>query len=300
MYISKQKGDFTVLFLAPFTFFLSLLLSFSVRAISLNIGVVDLPDFRRKLHTSPVPRLGGVAFSLAFFTSIALKSVGGGGLHPLDSALLCAGGLSLLFGAADDFFDLSPLWKLCFQLICAVCASFILPQIYPFWLSIPFTVLMMNAYNFIDGLDGLSASISLTSLLFISLSSFIFLNTPIEITPILLFFAILGFLPLNVHPATLYMGESGSSTTGLSIALIILSMPAPLALLSLAFSLVPLFDTLLAVPRRILQGKSPFSADKGHFHHKLIALGMSHPAATTFLLLLANFLSILALTFALS
>ena len=285
-------------FLVNFAFLLSISLSFTVRALSRRAGVLDFPDFSRKLNTSPIPRLGGVAFFLAFFTSVALNGAVSGGLSALDSALLSVGGLSLLFGTADDFFDLTPLWKLSFQLICALCAALILPQICPFWLSIPFTVLMMNAYNFIDGLDGLATSLSLTSLFFISLSSLIFLNTGIGITPILLFFALLGFLPLNAHPATLYMGESGSSTIGLSISLITLSLPAPLALLSLAFSLIPLFDVLSAVPRRIMQGRSPFCADKEHLHHKLLSLGMSHPAATTLLLLLSNSLSLLSLALA--
>ena len=288
-----------MIFLVAFALLLSLLLSLAIRRLSLCTGVVDLPDFRRKLHTSPVPRLGGVAFFLAFFVSLVAKNWLFGSFSELDSVLIAAGGLSLLFGAIDDFFDLSPLHKLCLQLVCAATAALLLPEIYPIRVSIPFIILMMNAYNFIDGLDALAASLSLSSLIFISLSSLVFFNTGMGITPLLLFFSLLGFLPLNLHPASLYMGESGSATLGLSIAVITLSLPAPSALLSLSFSLIPIFDAVAAVPRRILLGRSPFAADKGHIHHKLLSLGVTHPTATALLALLSLILSLASLSTAL-
>lgn len=218
-----------------------------------------------------------------------------GGFSKLDSALIFSGGLSLLFGAADDFFDLSPLWKLSLQLVSAASALPILPVRYPTAVSLSFIILMMNAYNFIDGLDGLATSLSLSSLLFISLSCLLFLNTGMGVIPILLFFALLGFLPLNLHPASLYMGETGSSTLGLTISLITLTLPPPTALLSLAFSLIPIIDTLLAVPRRLFAGRSPFLADRGHIHHRLLDLGVSQVAATTLLLILSILLSVTAI-----
>ena len=250
-----------MLFSAALAFTLALALSLSIRRLSLGAGVVDIPDFCRKLNTSPIPRLGGVAFFLAYFTSLAVMGAMSEGLSALDSTLIFSGGLSLLFGAADDFFDLSPLEKLALQLLCASSALLLLPMRYPTALSLLFIILMMNAYNFIDGLDGLATSLSLSSLLFISLSCLLFLNTGMGVSPILLFFALLGFLPLNAHPASLYMGETGSSTLGLTIALITLTLPPPTALLSLAFSLIPIIDTLLAVPRRLFAGRSPFLAD---------------------------------------
>ena len=287
-----------MIFLIPLTLLLSLLLSIAIRRLSLRTGVVDLPDFRRKLHTLPVPRLGGVAFFLAFYSALIAKGCLFGSFSELDSALISAGGLSLLFGAIDDFFDLLPLRKLCLQLVSASSAALLLPEIYPIRLSIPFIVLMMNAYNFIDGLDALAASLSLSSLLFISLSSLMFFNTGMGITPVLLLFSLLGFLPLNLHPASLYMGESGSATLGLSIAVITLSLPLPAALLSLSFSLIPIFDAVAAVPRRILLGRSPFSADKGHIHHRLLSLGVAQPTATAVLALLSLLLSFTSLSLA--
>ena len=254
-----------------------------------------MPDFRRKLNTSPVPRLGGIGFFLSFFTVLIIKGVALYGFSPLDISLLLAGGLSLLFGAVDDFFDLTPLCKLTLQIICAVCAMSLAPQTYPIYLALPFVLLMMNAYNFIDGLDALAASLSLSSLLFISLSALLFLNTGMGVTPLLLFFSVLGFIPLNAHPASLYMGECGSSTLGVSIAVIMLSLPPPLLLLAVSFSIIPIFDALVAIPRRLLCGRSPFSADRGHLHHRLLSLGVSHPAAVNFLLLLSVLLSLISI-----
>ena len=277
---------------------LSFLLSLTVKRLSTAARVLDMPDFRRKLNTVPVPRLGGVAFFLAFFISLALKSAYFGEVSATDVTLLCSGGLSLLFGAADDFFDLAPAQKLLFQALSAALVTVILPTPYPAFITIPLVILMMNAYNFIDGLDGLAAGLSLSSLLFFALVSVIFLHTGMGLTPILLFFALIGFLPLNAHPARLYMGEAGSSTLGLTLAVLTLSLPTPYSLLSLAFSLIPLFDAVSAVPRRLLRGRSPFAPDRGHLHHRLLSLGLSHPAAAGLLVSLSVILSITAILIA--
>lgn len=287
-----------MIFIFGFAFSLSLLLSLAVRRLSLGTGAVDLPDFRRKLNTVPVPRLGGVAFFLAFFLSLALNSLFGTGFSASDSAIVSACGVSLLFGVADDFFNLGAWAKLMLQIASALFALTMLPISAPLVPSLAFTVLMMNAYNFIDGLDGLCVGQSLCALLFTALIPLLFLNTGMGLTPILLFFSLLGFLPLNAHPASLYMGECGSATLGLALAMMTLSLPDELGLLAVAFSLIPLFDTLSAPIRRILRGRSPIAPDRGHLHHRLLSLGHSQITATSLLTLLSLALSLTALLIA--
>lgn len=277
-------------------FLLSLLLSRATLAISSRVGVMDMPDFGRKLNTSPVPRLGGVAFFTVFFALLPAWQVILSEEHALLPALMCGGGLSLLFGAADDFFNLRPIKKLLLQALTAAVTVALLPSysIHP-TVAFFFIVLMMNAYNLSDGIDGLCVGLSLSSLLFLSIRNLLLFNTGCGQTPLLLFFSLLGFLPFNAHPARLYMGESGSATLGFSIAIFTISTPSELVLPSALFSFLPLFDALLAFIRRPLSGRSPFAADREHLHHKLIDRGLSCPAAAGALSLLSILISSVAL-----
>ena len=271
-------------------FLLSLTLCSATLACSARARVVDLPDFKRKVNTVPIPRLGGVGFFIAFFIALGTKILFLSSATPLESSLLFAGGLSLLFGAADDFFPLSPLQKLsCQSVISALGVSLLVPGDSPqlFAGGLLYSVFLMNAFNLIDGLDGLCCGISLSSLLMLAAVDLLILNTGGGICAIFLFFALLGFLPLNVHPAKLYMGDSGSMTLGLSIALISVYYSTGGFHLSAAFFFIPVFDTVLSVFRRVFSGRSPFSADRGHIHHVLLDSGFSHQGTVNLLLILS-------------
>ena len=275
-------------------FLISFLLSRGVLFASERAGVVDMPDFRRKVNSYPIPKLGGIAFFIAFFSVLTPLASPSGINSALLSALLCGGGMSLLFGAADDFFDLPPTVKLLSQTAVASVSLLLLeggraPSPLPF----VFIVFMMNAYNLLDGLDGLCASVSLSSLLFFALSDLVLFNTGVGYAAILLFFALLGFLPYNAPPARLYMGECGAATLGLSISLFALHAPTSAILPQILFSFLPVCDTLYAFLRRSIAGRSPFSADRGHLHHRLLDRGLSHCAAVNVLLLLSISVSLI-------
>ncbi len=281
-----------------FAFFLSLLLSYVIMHASIRVGALDMPDFRRKVNTVPIPRLGGVAFFIAFFCAVAVKNViFRAAPSTLELAVVSAGGLSLLFGAADDIFSLPATLKLILQAVTSAIAAMLLGISEPVYYAtaVIFCVFLMNAFNLADGLDGLCGGISLSSLLFLALADIVLFNTGGGLIAILLFFATLGFIPLNAHPAKLYMGDSGAQTLGLSIAVLSLDISRNAPLLPLFFFALPILDTVCSALRRIIAGRSPFSSDRGHFHHRLLDLGLSHAASVNLLLILSVLVSVTAL-----
>ena len=279
--------------------FLSVLFSEAVLITSSRAGVFDAPDFTRKLNTVPVPRLGGVAFFLAFFSSLVLRAyISGAPLSHLDSALISGGGTSLLFGTLDDLRPKAPFPKLAMQLAAALLSAIILlydATPLEIVLAVIYIIVLMNAYNLSDGIDGLCSGLSLSALLFLGALSLVFLNTGTAYTAILLFFSLLGFLPYNLERARMYMGDSGSQTLGLSLALISLSLGSGGIPLAPIFFALPLLDTALSIGRRLLSGRSPFSADREHIHHRLLDTGLSHSGVCSIMVLLSILLSILAL-----
>ena len=268
-------------------------------AVSSLTGALDIPDFDRKLNTVPVPRLGGVGFFVAFFISLSLKWILSGVASSAESALMLSGGLTLLLGSADDFFDLSPVVKLSFQIIISLIASAILSPseslIYVIIKSF-YILLLINAFNFIDGLDGLCVGISIASLFFFSLSDLLFLDTGMGVSAILLLFSLVGFVPFNAYPAKLYMGDAGSQTLGLSVAVFSIAYANEGVYMTPVFLLIPVADVLFAVIRRLCVGKSPFKPDRAHLHHKLLDLGLSHPGAVNLLIFISLFASLLSLS----
>lgn len=271
----------------------------AIRRISLVTGALDMPDFKRKLNTVPVPRLGGVGFFLVFALALGAKALLFGIGTNLDSALMISGGLILAVGAADDLFNLKAPIKLAFQaLATAIGAAVLLPRGDPVTLALSalYLLFLTNAFNLIDGLDGLCAGISLSSLMFLSLSYLVFLNTGVGVTPLLLFFSLLGFIPHNLHPARLYMGDSGSESLGLSIGLISLELAKSGVFISTAFFIIPIADTVTAIARRLIRGRSPLRADREHLHHKLLDFGISHSAAACAMLVATVAFSLISLT----
>ena len=293
-----------------FTFFVAFLFSLAatpmVRNLALRHGLVDFPS-TRKVHTRAVPRIGGVAIFASFFFALFLLFL----LRDQSSAagLICHDsripgfvlGAVIIFalGLYDDIKSLSAVPKFLGQVIAALMAYSwglkITLVSMPFGgglelgiFSLPLTlfwfVLVINAINLIDGLDGLAAGIGLfvcLAMLFICAA----LNRIIEA----LAFAsmagtLLGFLRYNFNPASIFMGDSGSYFLGyclaaLSIAGSIKGQVATAMLIPVIALGVPLIDTMWAPMRRFLLGRKIFQADQGHLHHQLVRLGFTHRRA---------------------
>jgi UDP-GlcNAc:undecaprenyl-phosphate GlcNAc-1-phosphate transferase len=273
----------------------------------------------RDVHTTPTPRLGGVAIVLglggaltvaAFLPVFATVFVNPMPVVGIAIAIV----LMAVVGIIDDLVDLNWLVKLGAQLIAAGVLAWSGIQI----VSLPFggiallsptmslvltvfaVVLVMNAINFIDGLDGLVAGVTLIAGSVFFIYSHLLATGPgqtsyFNLATLLtaaLCGALIGFLPVNWHPAIMFMGDSGALVIGLVLAASTISVtgqvdptridpgqlvPAfiPLAL-PLAVLVVPLVDFALAVSRRIINGRSPFSADRKHLHHRLLDMGHTH------------------------
>ena len=278
------------------------------------------PQIRaRDVHTRPTPRLGGVAMFIGFLVALGsaglfgwFRSVFADPIHII--AILGAAALITLIGFLDDLYDLDWTLKLAGQFVVAGILAWQGVQI----VSLPIggltigsfgtslvatvflTVLVMNAVNFIDGLDGLVSGVALigtltffgyTYLLAQKTSPTNYFNSASLISAIVIGMCI-GFLPHNWRPAKIFMGDSGAMLLGLLMATSALTvtgqidphmvgkddlLPAFIPLiLPLAILMLPLLDFSLAVIRRLRAGKSPFAADRQHLHHRLQDLGHGH------------------------
>jgi UDP-GlcNAc:undecaprenyl-phosphate GlcNAc-1-phosphate transferase len=262
------------------------------------LGVLDVPDKERKLHASPIPRVGGVAILLSYvlaFVLLLCTNSGGASLVrtalPFVSRLLPAAGIAFLTGFIDDVLGLRAWQKMTGQAAAALLAYFGGIQItvlggqhLAHWASCPVTVFWliasMNALNLIDGLDGLAVGIGLVATATTVLAAVIQLNVPLALATVPLAGCLLGFLRYNFNPATIFLGDCGSLFVGFMLGCFAviwseksataLGMVAPMVALC-----IPLLDTALAISRRFLRHKSIFSADRGHIHHRLLDLGFS-------------------------
>ena len=266
-----------------------------VRDWCLRRGWVDLPDHHRKLHAGPIPRLGGAALAASYLLSFLLLD-----LLPFGAAdyirghaamavdLFPAAAVVLAIGLFDDRYGLSPAAKLTFEVIAASLAFTAGVQIGPatngaVWWSFPATVLWLvasaNAFNLIDGVDGLAAGVGLFATLTLLAAAVLNGNMALALATAPLAGALLGFLRYNFEPASIYLGDSGSLSVGFLLGCFgviwsyksatAVGMVAPLILLSL-----PFLDVLLSIARRFLAMKPVFGPDRGHIHHRLLALGL--------------------------
>lgn len=290
----------SLLFLAALSVLISLVVTPLVRAAFHRMNILDHPDQERKRHTRPVPRVGGLAIALAYGLSflilLATHASGAGMVRsalPFIWRLVPAACLVFLTGLIDDIFGLRPLHKMAGQVAAALAAYIAGIQIASVgssgshvlhWWSCPLTVLWllacMNAFNLIDGLDGLASGIGLVAATTTLLAALIQHNVPLALAILPLAGALLGFLRYNFNPATIFLGDSGSLFVGFLLGCFavvwseksatLLGMTAPLIALG-----IPLLDTALAIGRRFLRGKPIFSGDRGHIHHRLLESGLS-------------------------
>lgn len=289
-----------------------------VKRFAEKVGAIDVPKDNRRVHDHPIPRMGGLAIfigfvlSLIFFVPMSTKVLG----------LLVGSVIIAVMGGVDDIVSLNPWVKLAGQIVAALVAIrcglvfdvISNPNIFAEetyieigWLSIPLTMLWIvgctNAVNLIDGLDGLAVGVSAISSLTMLIVSLFVSEPVVSIILAALTGACLGFMPYNLNPAKIFMGDVGSQLLGfvLSTASImglfklhaIITFFVPLLALAL-----PLADTIFAFFRRILHGQSPFKADKGHFHHRLLAMGLNQKQVVAVLYGISAVLGLLAVLMA--
>jgi UDP-GlcNAc:undecaprenyl-phosphate GlcNAc-1-phosphate transferase len=297
----------------------SLLLTPLVAALARRQGLLDQPDGARKLHLLPVPRCGGVAVFGAFVGAwcLAAALAGSGTALDLESALplLLAATIVMLTGLVDDVRGLPPFAKILAQTAAGLllfAAGYRVETIGVPWggtvdlglLALPVTLAwivgMSNAFNLIDGLDGLAAGVALVATVtLVAVAASNGRTTTLVLTAALAG-ALLGFLRYNFNPAKVFLGDSGSLTVGFLLAAFaiggnlksrtMIAVAVPLVALAL-----PIFDASLAVLRRAIRGGEVFRADRDHIHHRMVRLGLTPRRAVMLLYGISVLLGSLAL-----
>ena len=288
-----------------FAFILALAISFActpaVRMLAIKIKAVDVPKDNRRMHKVPIPRMGGLAIFAGFLVSVLF-------FVPLGTefrSILIGALILVVLGIIDDIVALKPKTKFAGQIIAALIPALSGVSIHgivnPFVpgqystlgiFSIPLTVIWIvgitNAVNFIDGLDGLACGVSAIATVTMFIIAVLFGEIYIALMMAALAGACLGFLPYNMNPAKIFMGDTGSMFLGYTLATVsiqglfkfyaVISFAVPFILLGL-----PIFDTGFAIVRRLLKGQSPLQADRGHVHHRLIDLGFDQKQSVAIL-----------------
>jgi UDP-GlcNAc:undecaprenyl-phosphate GlcNAc-1-phosphate transferase len=286
----------SLLWSSSLAFLLAVFLTPILRNVSRLYGVVDIPDNGRKIHVRPIPRVGGCAIAASYFGACVLASylpyVNPGRGFDLVWRLLPGTAVVFSVGIIDDLFGLNAVQKLFGQFAGATLAclagfriSFISSgDAGVDWLSYPVTILWLllciNAFNLVDGLDGLAGGIGVCSAITIFLASVLRGNADIAVATLPLAACLIGFLSYNFTPASIFLGDSGSLLIGFVLGVFGIEWArnsstiggklAPLIALS-----VPLLDTGLCIVRRTLRQQSIFAADRCHIHHKLLDRGLS-------------------------
>jgi UDP-GlcNAc:undecaprenyl-phosphate/decaprenyl-phosphate GlcNAc-1-phosphate transferase len=280
------------------SFLLAISVTPVVRYLARRWGLVDVPRDDRRVHVQPVPHLGGVAIVIAFvgaFVILLLSGLSAGSIvreaRPFVEQLMPAAFFIFLVGLVDDIWGLKPWQKLIGQLIAAslaIWAGITVDgvaglQLAP-WLGIPVTMLWLvgcaNAFNLVDGIDGLATGVGLFATVTMLLAALIGGNVPLAIATVPLVGALLGFIRFNFNPASIFLGDSGSLTVGFLIgcygvvwgqkSATVLGLTAPLMAIAL-----PLLETGLSVGRRFLRGQPVWKADRSHIHHRLLDRGLN-------------------------
>ena len=268
-----------------------------VKTLACKVGAIDVPKDNRRMHKVPIPRMGGLAIFLAFLLSVLVFAE----IDRQMQGILLGAIMIVILGVLDDIMALKALPKLFVQIAAAGVAvwhgcriQFISnPNVFSEatylnlgWLSIPVTIIWIvaitNAVNFIDGLDGLAVGVSAISTASLIVIALMVKEVNIVIILCALFGACLGFIPYNMNPAKIFMGDTGSTFLGYILA-------TPFLILG-----IPIFDICFAFLRRIAHGQNPMKADRGHFHHRLIDMGFSQKQSVAIAYMLTGMLGLAA------
>lgn len=289
------------------TFIVSFLFSPVTKVIANKCGAIDLPDGIRKKHTEPTPRLGGMAIVISFVLVCMVGVLISQGKISNNVLIICMCTMLIcLFGIIDDIYSL-PAWvKFIGEIIIATIAtiwggaieyiyvfdSFISLGVFSIPLTILWYVLLTNAINLLDGLDGLACSITSIISLAIFVVSILKGNIEAALITATLLGASIGFLPFNLSKNKIFMGDCGALSYGFILAGVstlemfksatVISALTPAIIFAL-----PLFDLLSVFVTRTVDGKNPFKGDRRHIQFKLVDLGISN-TATVIIIMIAT------------
>ena len=292
----------------------SILISFvvtpAVKSFAFKVGALDVPKDDRRMHSHPIPRLGGLAIFVAFILSVLLTA----DINRQVQGILLGAVIIVVVGVIDDMICLPALVKMGGQIIAAVVAIYFgvlidnlsNPNFFSdvqfvslkFW-SIPITLIWIvgvtNSVNLIDGLDGLAVGVSAIASITMLVISIVLKQSNVAIILASLAGACIGFMPYNLNPAKIFMGDTGALLLGFVLSTVsviglfkfyaIVTFLVPFIVLGL-----PIFDTAFAIFRRLASGRSPLSPDRGHFHHRLIDMGLSQKQAVAVLYAISTIL----------
>ncbi len=278
-------------------FFTSLLLVPIMKVLSVHTGAMDYPDNKRKIHKIPMPRLGGIAIFLSFMLGYILFAP----QNTVMLSILMGSFLLILMGLADSINPIKARYQLLVHIIAAmiVCIygnlvlnevtflglHLVFPTPLNYIVTIFFIVAFINVLNLIDGMDGLASGIASIYFATIAIIAFILnqLGGLDVILSLIMLGAILGFLVYNFPPASIFLGNAGSDFIGFIIGVTALLGFKGATLTSLVIPIcimaIPIFDTALAILRRLIKGKAPFTPDREHFHHQFLKLKFSPRAS---------------------
>jgi len=263
----------------------------AVSELARRMGVMDEPE-ARKIHAYPTPRLGGIALFVGVIVPALLLLSS----EPANRGILLGAALVVVVGALDDFRDTPPMFKFAGQLVAAsilvyfgvMVETLSIPLVGILslgWAAIPVSLLwviaIMNIVNFIDGMDGLAAGVCGISAITFAVIALSLGRFDMGILAAVVAGSTIGFLWHNFHPASIFMGDSGSLLLGYLLAAVSLqgflkgvatvALLIPLLVLS-----IPIFDTGFAILRRVKNRQPIYLADRGHIHHRFTNLGYSH------------------------
>ena len=280
-----------------------------------KVGAMDIPRDARRMHKRPIPRMGGLAIFMGFLSALLIF----GKMDVQMLSILLGAMIIVVLGIFDDIAALGAKFKFCIQVLAAaipVCIGGLKIEFFtsfnPFsdnqyfslgFMAIPVTIIWIvgitNAVNLIDGLDGLAAGVSSFAAMTMLAVGLLTNEIMVAITMAALAGACIGFLPYNFNPAKIFMGDTGSTFLGFMLATMsiegffkfyaVISFAVPFLILGL-----PIFDTASAIMRRLLEGRSPMSPDRGHVHHKLVDMGFNVKQAVAILYAISGTLGLAA------
>lgn len=292
----------------------------AVKTFAQKVGAMDVPTEIRRVHDHPIPRMGGLAIFLGFLLSVVLFA----DITRQVRGILLGAVVIVACGAIDDVVSLRAWTKLLIQIAAAVIAVFhgvvieVLRNPVVFGedgalilgaLSIPVTILWIvgitNSVNLIDGLDGLAVGVSTISSMTMFVVALLVSEGNIAVILAALMGACIGFMPYNLNPAKIFMGDTGALMLGYVLSTVsaigmfkfyaVVTFVVPILALAL-----PLFDTTFAFFRRIVHGQSPMTPDRGHLHHRLIDMGLTQKQAVAILYSVSAILGLCAVVLATS